>query len=325
VDLSIISVNYNSLDYLRPCIAGIYQWTRGISFEIIVVDNGSPKGDVDQLKAEFPDIKIVKSCKNLGFAGANNLGFKHSCGDWVLFLNPDTKLTSPALNVMLDRARTMADLGLAGCRLLNADGSVQTSSIMNFPRILNSIVQIERLRLRWPRLLGIGPLFSENPAPIRVEAVSGACMLTKSDVFEQISMFSEDYFMYSEDVDLCYKADRAGLKNYYLGQASMIHYGGTSSDGERQTSMKTRAELLFCEKNYGRSYTRAFRAALALNAVARLMTIAIMSCFGSKLSIRYRLESARARWTCILKTLLAREHLIVSSPSNSAGYSATSA
>ena len=86
-------------------------------------------------------------------------------------------------------------------------------------------------------------------------------MLTKSDVFEQISMFSEDYFMYSEDLDLCYKADRAGLKNYYIGQASMIHYGGTSSDSERQTSMKTRAELLFCEKSYGRSYTKAFRAA----------------------------------------------------------------
>ena len=325
MDLSIISVNYNSLDYLRPCIASIYQCTRGISFEIIVVDNASPKGDVDQLKQEFPDIKIVKSCKNLGFAGANNLGFKHSSGDWILFLNPDTKLTSPALNVMLDRARTLADLGIGGCRLLNADGSVQTSSIMKFPRILNSIFLVEKFRLRWPRLWGIGPLFSRNPAAVHVEAVSGACMLTKSDVFEQISMFSEDYFMYSEDLDLCYKADRAGLKNYYIGQASMIHYGGTSSDSERQTSMKTKAEMLFCEKNYGRSYTMAFRLALALNAVARLTTIVIMGCFGSKLSSRYGLESARARWTCIIKTLLAREHVMVSSASNSAGYSATSA
>lgn len=325
MDLSIISVNYNSLDYLRSCVASIHQWTRGISFEIIVVDNASPKGDIDRLKEEFPDVKLVKSETNLGFAGANNLGFRHSSGDWILFLNPDTKLTSPALNVMFEQARNLPEVGIAGCRLLNADGSVQTSSIMNFPRILNSIFQVEPLRLRWPGLWGIGPLFTANAEPVQVEAVSGACMLVQRQVFETIKMFSEDYFMYSEDLDLCCQAIRAGLKNYHIGQASLIHYGGTSSGAEWQTSMKTKAELLFCERNYGRLYASAFRLALALNAAGRLLTIALLRWFGTGAFATNRLESARARWKCTLKTLLAWEQSAESPVSNRTGYSTSGA
>ena len=325
MDLSIISVSYNSLDYLRSCVASIYQWTRGISFEIIIVDNASPKGDIDRLKEEFPEIKLVKSDTNLGFAGANNLGFRHSSGDWIVFLNPDTKLTSPALSGMIDQAESLPELGIAGCRLLNADGSVQTSSIMNFPRILNSIFQLEYLRLRWPSLCGIGPLFANDPKPAQVEALSGACMLVKRQVFQELGMFSEEYFMYSEDLDLCCKAVRSGRRNYYIGQASMIHYGGKSSGAEWQTTTKTKAELLFCERNYRRPYAYAFRTALAFNAVARLSVIALLGLFGSKISAKYELERANARWRCILKTLLAREQSLRGKVENGAGYLASGA
>jgi len=325
VDLSIISVNFNSLNYLRECVASIYQWTRGISFEVIIVDNASPSRDIDRLKDEFPQIKLVKSSKNLGFAGANNLGFKQSSGQWLVFLNPDTKLISPALNEMLERGESVADLGIAGCRLLNSDRSIQTSSIMNFPGILNSMLQLESLRLRWPKLCGIGPLFSTSPEPVHVEAISGACMLVKREIFEQVAMFSEDYFMYSEDLDLCYKTTSAGLRNVHIGQAEIVHYGGTSAIPEWQNVMKTQAELKFCEKNYGQFYALLFRNALAINAMARLTAIAILRSFTGGLAPKQRLDSARARWSTILRTLLARDQSATSRLSKGAGYGIPSA
>jgi len=325
VDLSIISVNFNSLNYLRECVASIYQWTHSISIEVIILDNASPAGDIDLLKEEFPQLKMVKSGKNLGFAGANNLGFKHCSGEWVVFLNPDTKLISPALNIMLEQARSLPELGIAGCRLLNADRSVQTSSVMRFPGILNSMLQLECLRLRWPKLLGIGPLFSTGPEPVRVEAISGACMLVKREIFEKVSMFSEDYFMYSEDLDLCYKTARAGLPNFHIGQAEIVHYGGTSGIPEWQAVMKTQAELKFCEKNYGQFYTLLFRNSLVLNAVARLTVIALLRCFAKNLATKQRLDSARARWSTILKTLLDRDQSAACRLSKGTGYGTTSA
>jgi N-acetylglucosaminyl-diphospho-decaprenol L-rhamnosyltransferase len=306
VDVSIIFVNWNSADYLRECLPSIRQWTSGLSLEVIVVDNASPTGDVDSLKAQFPEIKLIKSGTNLGFAGANNLGFRQASGDFVLFLNPDTKLVSPAINVMLQHLQTLPAAGVVGCKLLNADLSVQTSSIMNFPTILNSMFRVEYLRLRWPKLWGIGPLFSAYPGPVVVEAISGACMLVRREVFEKVGMFSQEYFMYSEDLDLCHKMKRSGFTNYYVGQATIVHYGGKSSAPEWQTVMKTKAELLFCEKNYGHLYSLVFRVVQAGNAMLRIALITGVRLVRKLAREKSDLEQSAARWRAILRTVLTR-------------------
>src|ERR1700733_13230616 len=145
MELSIICVNWNSVDYLRDCIASIYENTHGISFEIIVVDNASPQGDVDSLKIDFPEVKIIKSRVNVGFAGANNIGFRKSIGEFVLFLNPDTKLVGPTIEILLNHARALPQSGIVGCKMLNTDLSVQITSIQKFPTILNQIVISEYL------------------------------------------------------------------------------------------------------------------------------------------------------------------------------------
>jgi GT2 family glycosyltransferase len=304
VDLSIICVNWNSLNYLRTCIASIYEWTRGIAFEIIVVDNASPGDDADALKQEFPSIRVIKSSTNLGFAGANNLGVRQSFGKYLLFLNPDTELINPAINVMAQHLDVLPQAGIVGCKLLNADLSVQTSSIMKFPKILNSLVQVEYLRLRWPKLWGIGPLFSTAMQPIEVEAISGACMLVRREVFASVEMFSTAYFMYSEDVDLCYKLVQAGFKNYYVGQASIVHYGGRSSAPEWQTVMKTKAELQFFDRSYGRLYGLMYRISLTLHAVLRLLVLAGLRFVRPVFRKRRRFDSAWARWSATLRTVL---------------------
>jgi hypothetical protein len=304
MNLSVIFVNWKSEDYLRECIASIYDWPPSASYEIIVVDNASPSGTVDGLKAAFPAIKLIKATKNLGFAGANNLGFRHSIGELVLFLNPDTKLSSPAIDVMMQQAKSLPDMGVLGCRLLNADMTVQTNSILKFPRIWTTTLQIEYLRLRWPKLWGIDILFAPNAGLSEVEAVSGACMLMRREVFERIGMFSEEYFMYSEDLDLCYQTMRAGFKNYHAGNAAIVHYGGHSSHRAWQTAMQTKAELRFCHKNYGSFYSLFFWLAMVINASARLALLALMRLFTKVFRAKDAYDSTWLRWRVILRTLV---------------------
>ncbi len=306
MELSIIFVNWNSVDYLRQCITSIYEHTRGFAYEIIVVDNASPQGGVDALKEQFPEIVLIKSADNLGFAGANNLGFRESKGKCVLFLNPDTKLLNSAINIMLQRLESLPGAGILGCKLLNADLSVQTSSIMKFPGILNQVLQSEVLRLRWPAfpLWNIAPLFSADITPVKVEMITGACMMMRREVFEKVGMFSEEYFMYAEDVDLCWKITRAGFPNYYSGEGNIIHYGGVSSPRAWQTVMKTRAEQRLVENFRGKIYGAMFRTALALNAAARLCITALLSLFKSAGTGKDASKTTLAKYRAILKTLV---------------------
>ncbi len=306
MELSIIFVNWNSVDYLRECLTSIYAHTQGFAYEIIVVDNASPQGGVDALQEEFPEIVLIKSEDNLGFAGANNVGFRASKGNYVLFLNPDTKLVNSAINLMLQSLQSLPGAGLLGCKLLNADGSVQTSSIMKFPGILNQVFQFEGFRLRWPSfpLWDIGPLFSNNRAPVKVEVVTGACMMMRREVFQQVGMFSEEYFMYAEDVDLCWKIQRAGFSNYYAGEGNIIHYGGVSSPRAWQTVAKTRAEQRLVENFRGPFYGAMFRAALAMNAAGRLGIAATATFFQNAGKGKEDAKAARTKYLAILKTLV---------------------
>jgi GT2 family glycosyltransferase len=306
MDVSIIYVNWNSVDYIRASIDSVYEHTKDITFEIIVVDNASPKGNVDVLKEDFPQITLLKSEKNLGFAGANNLGFKSCSGEAVLFLNPDTKLVNPAINVMLHHLRELPNAGIIGCKLLNSDLSLQTSCIQTFPTILNQVLDMNYLRDRWPSnpLWGIGPLYSDSKVPAKVEVVSGACLMINRGAFEKVAMFSEDYFMYAEDLDLCYKVFHAGYTNYYVGQGQVIHYGGKSSEPESAIRMKWRAIPRFCDKNRGRVYGIAFRIVLTVAAMCRLVALRIACALGDKAKLRL----AVAKWRTILNVLMTQSN-----------------
>jgi len=306
MELSIIYVNWNSLEYLRESITSVYEHTHGASFEIIVVDNASPERGVDSLKQTFPNVTIVHSDQNLGFAGANNLGFRHSAGRYVLFLNPDTKLVSPSIDLLLDRHKNLPDVGIVGCKLLNTDLSVQLSSIQTYPTILNQAMDAEYLRLRWPEcpLWKIAPLFSEKVALMKVDIIPGACMLLRREVFEQVGCFSEEYFMYAEDLDLNYKVKAAGLTNYYVGETAIIHHGGTSSSRQRvsqwATIMKYRAMVQLFRKTRGGVYAIGYRFAMGIVAIGRLIALALLSPFG-KTTDRESLEYSRDKWKTILK------------------------
>ena len=316
MELSIIFVNWNSLDYLRESITSVYEYTHDVPFEIIVVDNASLEGGMESLKQQFPDVRIIVSSKNLGFSAGNNLGYKHSSGAYLLFLNPDTRLNSPAINILLRHLKSLPDAGVVGCKLLNTDLSVQTSCIQTFPTILNQIMDVEWLRLRWPQfcLWGIGPLFSTNEKPTAVEMISGACMMLKRDVFIQAELFPEDYFMYADDLELCYKVRRIGFSNYYVGEATVIHHGGKSTSqkvNQWATVMKFRAIHKFLVKTRGWTYGMAYRVAMVGSAIARLMILGLMTPAKKCREEREMLRSASVKWIAILKWALGIDETVV--------------
>jgi GT2 family glycosyltransferase len=276
------------------------------------VDNASPEGGTEILADKFPHVKILKCEKNVGFAAANNLGFAKAAGQYILLLNPDTKLIGAAIQVMLDQFKNLPDAGIVGCKLLNTDLSISTSSIQKFPTILNQAVNVESLRLRFPGcpLWDIAPLFSKSLRPVKVDVIPGACMMIRREAFEAAGMLSEDYFMYAEDIDLNYKVRKLGYASYYIGEGQIIHHGGRSSSRQKasqwSTIMTYRAMLRFYRKSRGRAYGAAYRIAMGLAAATRLMLLSIMYPFGDRLGIRW----AFAKWCTILMWSLGIERLV---------------
>ena len=304
--LSIIIVNWNSTAYLLKCIESIYRYTHETEFEIIVVDNASPDDDVRLVKHQFPDVVLIESSENLGFARANNLGFRASSGEYVVFLNPDTILINPAFDLILHQVRSLSNLGVVGCTLFNEDRTIQTSAIQTFPTVLNQLLDVDFIRNRFPAcaLWNIAPLLKGGNLPSHVQVISGACLLLRREVFAQVGHFSEDYFMYAEDVDLCYKVAKTGFTNYYVPQAQIVHYGGKSSVKSRAVLMKWRSILHYVAKHHGNVYQLAFRIAMACSAMLRLAVLSLrwLVVRGPR---KESVQGTLLKWWLILKTMMA--------------------
>jgi N-acetylglucosaminyl-diphospho-decaprenol L-rhamnosyltransferase len=280
LDLSIIIVNWNSAEFVRRCLKSIRQHTNGVTYEIIVVDNASFDGCDRVVLEDDPAVVYIQSNENLGFAKANNRAFEVSKGRSLLFLNPDTEIVGPAVLLMHCALHHWSSAGAVGARLLNADGSLQTSCIQSFPTISNQVLDSEYLR-RWcpeSSLWGMAPLHRPTGTLAEVEVISGACLMIKRDVFERVGRFSEEYFMYAEDVDLCHKVRGAGLKSYYVPQATVMHFGGNSSrraPSSFSAVMARESLWRFFRKTRGESYGFAYRCSMFLSALCRLAFLTV--------------------------------------------------
>lgn len=314
MDLSIIIVNWNSCDYLQRCIASIEANTHAVEFEVVVIDAGSFDGCDRMLRRSFPQVRFLQSPINCGFAAANNRAFRESVGERVLFLNPDTELVGPALETLCAALDSLPDAGLVGCRLLNADGTVQSSCVLATPTISNQFLDSEFLRARWPksRLWGAAALYQEGNAAREVEAVSGACLLTRRETFEQVGGFSDDYFMYAEDLDLAYRLRRAGCKTYYVPAATVIHCGGSSAGhaGNSFTAaMMPEATWRFFRRNRGMAPALGYRAAMLASAVGRLAILEASRLLGPRLPTPSR-DSSIQKWLTVLRWSLWRDETV---------------
>ena len=305
-DLSIIIVNWNSAVFMRKCLASISENRGTLNIEVIVVDNASYDGCQEIIAAEFPGVCFIQSPENLGFARANNLGFEHSSGRNLLFLNPDTEVVGTALQVLLASLESIPDAGLVGARLLNSDLSVQTCCIQAFPTILNQAFDFERLRLAFPkcRWWDISPLLEDSEGAVPVEVISGACLMIKRKVFEEAGLFSTDYFMYSEEVDLCWRVKELGWKQYYVGNATVIHHGGQSTlytpDRRFSFVMMRESRLRFLTTRRGWLYGNTYRVSTALAATCRLVLLGAALLLTLGRFRRQELLRAFSKWMAVL-------------------------
>jgi N-acetylglucosaminyl-diphospho-decaprenol L-rhamnosyltransferase len=313
MDLSIIIVNWNSAAYLRKCLASVYANTKNLQFEVIVIDNASYDGCQEMLRSEFPAVKFIQSEENLGFARANNRAFRESRGRHILFLNPDTEVIGAALEKLIRFLDATPDAGIVGCKLLNSDLTLQTSCIQAFPTILNQLLDAEILR-RWlprSRLWGMQPLFDDAAAAARVDAVSGACLLIRRALFESCAGFNTAYFMYSEDVDLCFQSRRAGWKNFYLRDAVVIHHGGRSSDTKLESSFSAivfrESKRRFFVQHRGLTYAVLYGLTTAVAALARMAVLALAAAFSFGDEARKRRLQSLSKWARIFRWSLGLE------------------
>ena len=312
MDLSIIIVNWNSAAFLRKCLGTIYGRSRQLQFEVIVIDNASFDGARQMVETEFPDVTFLESGANLGFAGANNAAFDRSSGRNILFLNPDTEILGAALDTMVSTLDSSPAAGIVGCKLLNFDGTVQTSCIQTFPTVWNQLLDAEFLRSLFPhaRIWGTAPLGKDGQAPVGVEVVSGACLMIKRTVFEKVGRFSTAYFMYAEDADLCYKVKRAGWSVEYLGSIQVVHHGG-GSFGVKQSRlaavMMRQSLYEFIRRRQGSYQAALYRISMMIAASIRLFLLGAAFVLTVGLYHPGSIRNAAGKWFNILRWCLGRE------------------
>jgi N-acetylglucosaminyl-diphospho-decaprenol L-rhamnosyltransferase len=313
MDLSIVIVNWNSKDYLRECLKSVFSETAGIEFEVIVIDSGSFDGCGDMLRDHFPSVRFIQSDQNLGFAKANNMAFRASKGRMVLFLNPDTEFSGPAIVRLYSEWEGHEDAGVFGAKLVNTDETIQMSCIQAFPTILNQLLDTEFLRRMFPRsrLWGVSPLYGESLETVEIDVISGACLLLSRELFEEVEMFTEDYFMYSEDVDLCLKARRAGRRNFLVPSAEVVHHGGTSSDQASVSSfssvMMLESRWRFFRRTRSEVYGFVYRLSMMGVSAVRLLIATCCMLATSFSSDRLRWKAAVKKWWSRLRWALGLE------------------
>jgi GT2 family glycosyltransferase len=220
--LSIIIVNWNTRDLLRDCLSSLFDDPQA-DYEVIVVDNGSSDGSACMIRHEFPAVQLIENTQNDGYARANNLGIRSSCGRYLLLLNSDTLVSAGALPRLIDFMEQHPTAGACGPRLVRADGRPQSYAFGGDPTLGYL------LRRGASQLLLHRPLHDwATSATLAVDWVSGACLLARRAAIQQAGPLDERFFMYFEDNEWCLRIRKAGWSVYYYPAVEIVHLGGQS-------------------------------------------------------------------------------------------------
>ncbi len=263
--VSVVIVSFNTCDLLRDCLRTLDAQSQGIDKEVFVVDNASRDGSADMVAGEFPEVYLIRSQVNLGFAGANNKAFSKAAGRYVVLLNSDAFLEPDALGRAIAHMDCEPDVGIGGARLLGRDGSWQPSARL-FPSLWNDFLTISGLSARFP----LSPFFgrpdrtwADQNLPADVDWVPGAFTIIRRDALEAVGYFDETFFLYYEEVDLCKRFRTAGYGVRYWPDVRVVHLGGESSKtvkalkfsgaGSQLTLWRMRSAFLYYRKHHGAS------------------------------------------------------------------------
>jgi GT2 family glycosyltransferase len=278
-----VVVSWNSRELLLEALRSFLP-AHDLTLEVIVVDNASADGSADAIEAQFPTVRVIRNARNLGFAGGVNQGLRAARHPLVLLLNPDTRVLAGALGRLVDYADAHPRAGIVGPRVLNEDGSLQASRF-RFPSLLNQALAATYLYQLLPgsrffnreRYGGRDVATSES-----VEVVSGCCFLVRRSVLDTVGVLDEDFFMYAEETDLCYRARQAGFEVHYAPVGEIVHLGaGSSRLASRRNFLEYRRSiLLFFHKHRGVLATHGARCLLLLLLAVRLPYWALQARLG---------------------------------------------
>lgn len=311
MDVSVIIVNYNVKEFLRVALASV---ERAFEFgklegEIFVVDNNSEDDSVEMVRKEFPNVKLHALKENLGFGRANNLAMREATGEYLLLLNPDTIVGEDTLRHMVEFMKAHPEAGLSGCKLLNADGSFQEVCRRGFPTPWASFTKLFGLSKLFPH----SRLFAQyhlSYLPVdeiyEVDAISGAFMFLSREAWLRTSGFDESYFMYAEDLDLCFRVKKSGLNVFYVPTTATVHFKGESTKRSSINEVKVfyDAMHIFVKKNYGSS--TIFSLLLRLGIFLRTMLAHLKKHQGAVLLALLDALAAGAAVFCTNKFVMKR-------------------
>lgn len=304
-DVSVIIVNYNVREFLEQALNSVERASAGLNVETYVVDNNSVDGSVAMVREKFPDVHLIANEENVGFATANNQAIRQAAGRYLLILNPDTLLQEDTLRTLVRFMDDHPDSGAAGCRILNPDGSFAPESRRAFPTPTVAIYRMLGMSRVFPSSKVFGR-YNLTYLPIdevcEIDALSGSCMMVRKEAllhhrdelgddqpnrtFDEPSgggLFDENFFMYGEDLDWCYRIQQAGWKIYYTPETQIIHYKGESTKkGEiRYVRLFYGAMLRFTDKHFAGRHSRLVALLIRLGIVVR----GVISAFGKLLNM----------------------------------------
>ncbi len=259
MDISIVIVNYNVRDFLNNALVSVFKALEGLEGEVFVVDNASDDGSSALVRQSFPQVHLIANTVNVGFAKANNQALTVSTGKYLMLLNPDTVVQEDTFHTLINFFEANHDVGMAGCKILNPDGSFQLPCRRSFPTPWVAFTKISGLSSMFgsTKLFGRYNLTYLNPDDTyEVDAVSGSCMMIRRDVYESIGGLDESFFMYGEDLDWCYRVQKAGWRVFYVADTKIIHYKGESTRRSDIDELKIfyKAMRLFVRKHHQGSY-----------------------------------------------------------------------
>jgi O-antigen biosynthesis protein len=279
MELSVIIVNYNVRHFLENSLNSIKKSIGKIDAEIFVVDNASDDNSVEMLKEKFPDVHIIANQTNLGFAAANNIALAQSTGKFLALINPDSVIQEDTFTSLIGFLERDKNAGMVGCKILNPDGTLQLACRRSFPTPWTALTKVIGLASLFPssRIFGKYNLTYRNPdQSYEVDAISGSFMFLRRDVYKQVGNLDESYFMYGEDLDWCYRIQKAGWKIYYYPETQIIHYKGESTRRSNVDEIKMfyNAMHIFVRTHLSHSFTITLilRSAIFLKWIAAWFT-----------------------------------------------------
>ena len=280
LELEIVIVSYRSRLLVERCLRSLQDNPASRETRTWVVDNASRDGTVEAVRREFPEVQLVASPRNLGFAAANNLALRRTTAPYVLVLNPDTQVTPGALDRMLELMDAHPEVGIAGCRLERDDGTFDHAARRSFPTPLGALGHFTGLGRRDGAPAALAQYRAPDVAEGPVDAVNGAFMLIRREALDQVGLFDEGYWMYMEDLDLCYRFQQAGWTTWYEPAVTVVHTKGATSGRFRSSRLNYAFHygmLRFYRKHYAGRRNPLLNAAVYAGIAGKLALSLVVS------------------------------------------------